>query len=150
MRYVFCRLDLLARTNACIDVEMLNHPEDSQKNTISRCYPSPFLLTSHNQNATAAGIKESLLFPLVEKMLGLDTLDSIWQLAASKSEVVDLVSKSLDLIGVDYSLSQKDGDRIPGSGPTVVVCDHPFGGIAGLIIADLLLSIRNDVYILVN
>ena len=44
----------------------------------------------------------------------------------------------------------EDLENIPKKGPAVVVGNHPFGGIEGIIMADTLLSRRPDVKIMAN
>ena len=45
---------------------------------------------------------------------------------------------------------QEQLDRIPKEGPVVVVANHPFGGIEGLILCSLLRKVRPDVKLLAN
>ena len=56
----------------------------------------------------------------------------------------------LDVFNVRYSISESDRAHIPTQGPVVVVANHPFGALEGVIIASLLLSVRPDVRIVAN
>lgn len=47
-------------------------------------------------------------------------------------------------------VKSEDLENIPKKGPAVVVGNHPFGGIEGIIMAELLLSCRPDVKIMAN
>lgn len=59
--------------------------------------------------------------------------------------------KVLDKLNVAYDLTAEDISRlmIP-TGPVVVVANHPFGGIEGIILASLLRSLRCDVKFMAN
>ncbi|MGJ8677827.1 MAG: lysophospholipid acyltransferase family protein [Akkermansiaceae bacterium] len=46
--------------------------------------------------------------------------------------------------GVDYQIVQGDISSIPESGPVILVANHPFGGIDGIILGDLMQSRRPD------
>jgi putative hemolysin len=53
-------------------------------------------------------------------------------------------------LNVRPDLADEDRKHIPAKGPAVVVANHPFGGIEGILLADLLLSVRRDVKIMAN
>ena len=59
--------------------------------------------------------------------------------------------KVLDKLNVTYDLTAEDISRlmIP-TGPVIVVANHPFGGIEGIILASLLRSLRCDVKFMAN
>ncbi|WP_239057099.1 lysophospholipid acyltransferase family protein [Desulfovibrio sp. JC010] len=62
----------------------------------------------------------------------------------------DFVSKVLNLLGVSVELDSRELKRIPKSGPSVVVANHPFGVVEGLILMQLLKAVRPDVKIMAN
>ena len=47
-------------------------------------------------------------------------------------------------------LPKQDFERIPRTGPLVVVANHPFGAIDGMVLAALLGSVRRDVKVMAN
>lgn len=59
-------------------------------------------------------------------------------------------SCGLEHLGLGYHLLDGDLERIPETGPVFVVANHPFGGIDGLILGDLLRRVRPDVKFLAN
>ncbi|WP_320009227.1 GNAT family N-acyltransferase [Maridesulfovibrio sp.] len=63
---------------------------------------------------------------------------------------VDFVSKALSLLGVNVELDSQELKRIPKSGPSVVVANHPFGVVEGLILMQMLKAVRPDVKIMAN
>ena len=59
--------------------------------------------------------------------------------------------KALDRLNVSYDLTETDRARIKMiEGPVIIVANHPFGGIEGIILASLLRSARSDVKFMAN
>ncbi|MBN1102560.1 MAG: lysophospholipid acyltransferase family protein, partial [Deltaproteobacteria bacterium] len=66
------------------------------------------------------------------------------------SDSYEFARKALDALDVTPVVSERDLKAIPSSGPAVVIANHPFGGVDGLILASVLSSARKDIRILVN
>ncbi len=99
-----------------------------------------------------------MLLPLIrspiEKTFALDDLNRVYaqyyeKVGACKDpkQIFDLC---LTLLKVTHKVSLPDLRKIPARGPLVVVANHPFGGIEGVILAAILLQVRSDVKILGN
>lgn len=59
--------------------------------------------------------------------------------------------KALDQLKVSYDLAEEDLSRLMiSTGPVIVVANHPFGGIEGIILASILRSLRCDVKFMAN
>jgi putative hemolysin len=90
----------------------------------------------------------------VERLLALDRLnrsyDRLYQVLKSGDPDRCAFETSLDILNVRYRIDEHDMNRIPATGPVVIVANHPFGGIEGIILGALLLHRRNDVRILGN
>jgi putative hemolysin len=61
-----------------------------------------------------------------------------------------LTRRMLDELGVKLQYHEPDLERIPKTGPAVIVCNHPYGMLEGLILTQLLTALRPDVRIVTN
>lgn len=87
---------------------------------------------------------------ILEPLLAIDQINAVHQAASGSQTPHDFCRNCLQTLNIDDSLTASDHNRIPGSGPLVMVANHPFGGIEGILLAALLLKIRPDVRILGN
>ncbi len=85
-----------------------------------------------------------------ECLLGLNQLDSYYRQRQKNMSSRDFLRYTLDKLGVDYSISSGSYDSIPQQKACVVVANHPFGAIEGVMLAELLLKHRSDVKIIAN
>jgi putative hemolysin len=60
----------------------------------------------------------------------------------------DFLRAFLTQQGVVYRFHEKDAARIPKSGPFVVACNHPLGALDGLILLEIIQTVRPDVKIM--
>ena len=86
----------------------------------------------------------------MEKTLSLETINRAYSEARERFAREDFFSVCLDALDVGYSVSDDDLARIPTEGPLVVVTNHPFGAIEGIMLCHLLLRVRPDVKALGN
>ncbi|OEE61475.1 hemolysin [Enterovibrio norvegicus FF-454] len=103
---------------------------------------SPFLLP----RKTPFGVVEKT----VESLTGLRTLDKYYRLRPEGIDTDHFLTYTLDVLGIDYQVVSQEVDHIPRSGSTVVVANHPLGGVEGVILAKVLREVRPDVKVLAN
>ena len=96
----------------------------------------------------------SLLKTPIEKLLLLDAINdlyvSFYNNAVKCKEPKEVFQACLDELNVTFSVSSKDLKKIPQQGPLVVVANHPFGGLEGVVLGRVLLEVRSDLKILAN
>ena len=88
--------------------------------------------------------------PLLEGLAGLSTLADNYDELEPSSDEVDFAGKTLQKLTIGYQLDGEPLASLPAEGATIVVANHPFGGIEGIIMAHLLKGYRDDVRILAN
>ncbi|MEW5993925.1 MAG: GNAT family N-acyltransferase [Candidatus Zixiibacteriota bacterium] len=96
-----------------------------------------------------------IMFKLVkkpaEKVLGLRRLNKMYrQVVPPDIDAEDFTQLALDILNVKYSITPGDYARIPATGPVIVLANHPFGGIEGILLASLLGSVRSDFKLMAN
>ena len=103
---------------------------------------TPFLLP----RKTPLGIAENV----AEWATGLKQLNQYYLKRPIDSDRTTFVRYALESLGIDYQLQQGSVQIIPQQGSTLIVANHPLGGVEGIILAELLLSVRADIKILAN
>ena len=88
----------------------------------------------------------------MERALGLPSLNDLYtQINAFDSgRERYFADKALEVMPLALKLNEEALDAIPRTGPLVVVANHPFGGIEGVILASLIRRVRPDVKLLAN
>ncbi|MDX2020890.1 MAG: lysophospholipid acyltransferase family protein [Deltaproteobacteria bacterium] len=104
---------------------------------------------SNNIESPFAKRLYSLVGTPFEKLLSLHTLNQLYaQTDPNGSQ--NFFAASLQALEISYDVSASDVARIPTTGPVIVVANHPFGAVEGLILGDLLTQTRTDVRVLAN
>ncbi|MGY0219830.1 lysophospholipid acyltransferase family protein [Endozoicomonadaceae bacterium StTr2] len=88
--------------------------------------------------------------PLLEKVLGLSELRNLYDSVPKGLSSADFLDATLQALNIESRITLGDISRIPESGPLVVVANHPFGGIEGVVLAQQLIRRRPDVRVLTN
>jgi putative hemolysin len=100
------------------------------------------------------GAVKRSLFRLIEKpvesVLSLSTVNRLYAESLSPHESRNYFGRVLEVLNIQYKVSDEDRAKIPTSGPVVVVANHPFGGADGVVLGDLLTGVRNDVRLMGN
>lgn len=110
------------------------------------CEP-PFSLTKSDRRV--APLKR-LLFSAAERMLAFPAMNRIHAAACALPGDVEFCEKILAAMNIRSDVSDAEIKRIPAAGPLIVVANHPFGGLEGMILAAMLRRVRSDTKLLAN
>jgi len=91
-----------------------------------------------------------LLEGTVEQAFALARLDAMYQALPPSTDCDHFLQQTLDAFHIRVQCPDEALQRVPASGATVVVANHPFGALEGVILAQLLRRVRPDVKILAN
>jgi len=63
------------------------------------------------------------------------------------NEFIDAILKELE---ISFEINEEEISRIPKTGPFITVSNHPFGGIDGMLLVNLISKVRPDYKVLAN
>lgn len=84
------------------------------------------------------------------KILRFDTLNSLYAQYQREDSEGEFVDRVLEMFGIRLELGGRPVERLPRSGPLMVVANHPFGAVEGVILVKLLRHLRPDVKVMAN
>lgn len=129
----------MARSSACFII-FINGLNEQTGNDME--VTSPFRLP----RKTPFGVGEHV----TEWATGLKKLDQFYAARPAGGDVSAFLRYALNSLGIQYSIQQGSLSQVPALGATVVVANHPLGCVEGVILAELLRSVRKDIKILAN
>jgi putative hemolysin len=88
--------------------------------------------------------------PAAEWLVGFRDLGLVYARASEEASVEGFLARALIELGIECDVNELDLARIPQTGPCVVVANHPFGGVEGIVLGSLLRKVRKDVKIVAN
>lgn len=86
----------------------------------------------------------------LERVLRLRRLGRVYAEIEEKRDLKGFIDESLSRLRITYEMSDEDVAAFPRTGPLLVVANHPFGGVEGLILASCLLGAREDTRVMAN
>jgi putative hemolysin len=88
----------------------------------------------------------------LDRVLGLDGINAVYNAAAAWPLGRDrsFLEQVIDVLGITTRLEERDVDRIPRTGPLVVVANHCYGGVEGILAGALVQSVRPDTRVMAN
>ena len=128
---------------------------DYNDNMSDSCSQPPKLidLAQTAQSPFLRALLTTIQRPL-ERLLSLDTLNAYyaehcWKVDNYRNQE-QVFQLCLDILNVRVEINPADLKKIPTKGPLVVVSNHPFGGLEGVVLGAILLQVRPDLKILGN
>lgn len=98
------------------------------------------------------GVKrlDALIGGALDRVLALRRLDRRYQAIPAADSAAEFLHAALAEMDVRWEAEPRELEYIPKSGPVVIAANHPFGGLEGLLFAEIILSRRKDLKILAN
>lgn len=87
---------------------------------------------------------------LLARAVGLTPIGRAYVRAAAGDPAVDFSTRALRVLGIDVVVSPDALDRVPRTAPVIVVANHPFGALDGLVLLTLMRRVRPDMRLLAN
>ena len=104
----------------------------------------------HDLSVTGIKRLDTALGTALDWILGLRQLDKHYQAVPQSRSAMEFVRLALDELDVSSEVAPGELDYVPATGPAVIAANHPFGGIEGLLVANVILKRRKDVRVLAN
>jgi putative hemolysin len=91
---------------------------------------------------------------IIARALSFDTVNDIYaqvhaQLESSENDPAFFM-KTLKVMGVQFQIDAASFERIPKEGPLIVIANHPYGGIDGVVLGAMLQGARSDAKLMGN
>lgn len=94
-------------------------------------------------------LKLSALAPLIAKTLKLEKINALYA-SHSHTSGVEFSGNILEALNIRFSYSEEELRNIPADEPFILIANHPYGGIDGLILLNLVTRVRPDFRIMAN
>ncbi len=88
--------------------------------------------------------------PWVARVVGVDRFSGIYATLRQHADPRPFTDRVLEALGVEWRISGDVDTLLPSSGPVIVVANHPFGAVEGLVMASQLLRVRPDIRLMAN
>lgn len=87
---------------------------------------------------------------MLEHLFSLKKLDKLYRSLTPSNNPQEFLDRVFKLFNINYDIAQEELNSIPKTGPLIIVANHPFGAIEGVIMAAILKQVRPDVKIMAN
>jgi putative hemolysin len=91
-----------------------------------------------------------LVEPSLNRILSLNRVNRFYAGLPVAQDHDNYFPTILRALAIEHQVSDEDRAKIPKKGPLIVVANHPFGAVDGLILGDIMTKVRDDVRILGN
>ncbi len=94
------------------------------------------------------------LCPLIEDVFSFSGLNGVYEEISQRMALAgcekNFFETAMDVLGLSYEMEEGDLENIPANGPVIVVANHPFGGLDGVILGSVLTKARPDARLIAN
>jgi putative hemolysin len=113
-------------------------------------HETPFRLTGVLDNRLPAKALTRSMEGLLERVFSLQHLERLYRALPPSNSEQEFLQQVFETFNINYEVDAEELARIPTSGPLVIVANHPFGAIEGVIMAAMLAQVRPGVKIMAN
>lgn len=82
-------------------------------------------------------------------LLRINKLNKLYDQLSDKKGV-EFIDELINELELDYEVREEEIARIPKEGPFIIVANHPYGGIDGMLMVKIFSAIRPDIKIMAN
>ncbi len=82
-------------------------------------------------------------------VLRFNKLNELYGQIADK-EGVEFIDELIKILEINFEFDESELKKIPKKGPIVLVSNHPFGGLDGILLIKILSMVRSDVKVMAN
>lgn len=86
----------------------------------------------------------------LEEFIGIAALNDIYRRVVEDHSTINFFERSLRSLNVAYEVSDEDLAKVPRDGPLLIVSNHPFGIVDGVVFGALVTNLRDDGKLLAN
>ncbi len=90
------------------------------------------------------------LIRCIERLSGKPKLWGLYQAYRRDTDTEDFFSEAVRRLGLKVQINADGLDDLPADGPLIVIANHPFGVVDGLVLGHLISRVRADFKILVH
>ena len=92
-----------------------------------------------------------LMNPVMDRVLKLKRIRKFYERAGLENlSGLEFVDRVIEKAGIKYNVDMEQLNNIPQDGPVIIVSNHPYGFIDGLIMLQILSHVRADYKVMVN
>ncbi len=111
--------------------------------------PSDLAVISYVEPDDSAA--KRLIIDMIERASGRGKIEAIYhQLRREDLPIPEFFARGIELGGLQLEVNRVGEERIPRDGPLVLIANHPFGIVDGLLMCDIAARTRGDFKILLN
>ncbi len=115
----------------------------------SKLAAEPFLLRQSTPDNILGTVSQACLLSL-EYLIGLRRCRKLYSEIEQDGPLCEFSRQALEKIGVSYDVADKYLSRIPRQGACILIANHPYGGLDGLVLIDMISRIRPDFKVMGN